>query len=141
MQVVDLGHQIRSVVRRHRDIVPVSLGPLPVSPVALHFYERSLAVLGAGGLPDDLAVASLHLLWVVVNGFTIHEEAAGKEIDPELTPSVGDYFKALPKDRFPSLVALADQFGGFDLDQRFALMMDLFTAGLATRVKPPLGQT
>ena len=140
MQLADLGHQMRSVIRRHRDIVPVTLGPLPVSPVALRFYERSLAVLRAGGLPDDLAVASLHLLWVMVNGFTIHEDmqAAGHEIDRELTPSVGGYFKSLPRDRFPSLVAVADQFGGLDLDRRFTLMLDLFTAGLATRAKPTL---
>ena len=45
-----------------------------------------------------------------------------------------DYLASLPPDRFPNLVALADQFACTDPDERFELMLDIFVDGLAHRV-------
>ena len=42
-----------------------------------------------------------------------------------------DYVAALPADRFPNLVALADQFALVDADTRFNLLLDIYIEGLA----------
>jgi hypothetical protein len=46
-----------------------------------------------------------------------------------------DYIAALPADRFPNLVAVAEHFAFADSDQRFALLIDLYVDGLAQRAK------
>jgi TetR/AcrR family transcriptional regulator, tetracycline repressor protein len=47
-----------------------------------------------------------------------------------------DYVAALPADRFPHLVRLADQLAVDDPDQRFELLLDVFVDGLAQRAQP-----
>ena len=45
------------------------------------------------------------------------------------------YISSLPADRFPNLVALADQFAVVDANVRFELLLDLFVGGLARRAE------
>jgi hypothetical protein len=48
---------------------------------------------------------------------------------------VRDYITALPADRFPNMVAVADHYAITDNDRRFALLIDLYVDGLAARVR------
>ena len=134
-QLKDVARDMRAGIARHRDIVRISEGRFPVGPNALRFTERVLAILRAGGLPDDLAVSGSYLLTVVVNGFMLDAAppATAHDTETDLMREVSDYFSSLPNDRFPNLVAVAGQFTQGDRDEQFELLIDLFVDGLAAR--------
>jgi TetR/AcrR family tetracycline transcriptional repressor len=58
-----------TAILRHRDVVRLSLGRIPLGPNALRYADRVLAILRTGGVPDDLAVAGEQLLISIVAGF------------------------------------------------------------------------
>jgi len=76
-QLKQVARTQRATILRHRDIVAISLGRIPMGPHALRYSEAVLAILRAGGVPDWLAVAGQHLLIAVVNGFTLDEVSDG----------------------------------------------------------------
>ncbi len=138
-QLKGVAHSMRAAIGRHRDIVRISSGRFPTGPNALRYTERVLAILRAGGLPDRLAVTGVHLLTIVVNGFSLEEPvgvslvAADQAPATELETMVSDYFASLPPAGFPNLVALAGEFTAADMDERFELLLDLFVEGLAAQ--------
>jgi TetR/AcrR family transcriptional regulator, tetracycline repressor protein len=143
-QLKQVARGQRATILRHRDVVRLSLGRIAMGPHALRHAERVLAILHAGGVPDELAVAGQQLLISIVSGFAIDETGEGGR-PPAESPSVGeaasmarDYVAALPADRFPHLVRLADQLAVDDPDQRFELLLDLFVDGLAQRAQPAM---
>ncbi len=138
-QLAEVARQMRAVIARHRDLVPSSVGLLPGGGRALRCHERVLAVMRAGGLPDSQSVAGLHLLWVIVNGFSLEESPIGEpqRSGPDLSPEVSRYYAALPGDRFPNLVAVAGEFAKTDFDDRFELLVRIFTNGLAAQARLP----
>ena len=53
-QLAGVARQLRAALGRHRDTLPCSIGLLSASGGrALRFHERVLAIMRAGGLPDD----------------------------------------------------------------------------------------
>src|SRR5262245_11549866 len=154
-QLKQVARLQRATILRHRDIVAVSLGRIPMGPNALRYSERVLAILRAGGVPDDLAVSGYQLLIAVVNGFTLDEAADAQPGSDAGVPSPGsdagvpspgsdagvpsqdvarDYIASLPLAQFPNLIAVADEFSAVDAGERFELLLDLFVGGLARRV-------
>ena len=143
-QLKEVAHDLRRTILRHRDVVRLSIGRIPMGPNALRFSERMLAVLREGGVPDELAVLGHHLLFSVVNGFTMDETGEPAEDLAGLTMAEGakmarDYIAALPADRFPNMVAVADSYAISDADRRFSLLIDLYVDGLAARVRAAAG--
>ncbi len=143
-QLKEIAHDMRATILRHRDVVRMSVGRIPMGPNALGYSERILAVLRAGGVPDDLAVLGHHLLFSIVNGFTIDEsgEIAATDAHPrgeQAGALVRSYITALPADRFPNMVAVAEHYAITDNDRRFTLLIDLYVDGLAARVRAATG--
>jgi AcrR family transcriptional regulator len=140
-QLKEIAIAMRATILRHRDIVRISIGRIPMGPNAVHHTERVLAVLRSGGVPDELAVHGQLLLFSVVNGFTMDETGQGGEPPPDQPPvdemarAVRDYFAALPPDAFPNLIAVADHFTITDQDRRFELLIDIYVDGLAKHVR------
>ena len=136
-QLAGVARQLRAVLGRHRDIVPASVGFLPGGGRALRCHERVLAIMRAGALPDRLSVAGLYLLWIIVNGFSLEETQTGRPERPDLdlAPAVSQYFASLPGDRFPNLVAVADEFAKTDWDERFELLIRTFIDGLTAQAR------
>ncbi len=139
-QVKQLARSERATILAHRDVIRLSIGRIPMGPNALRHADRVLAILRAGGVPDELAVAGQQLLISIVIGFAIDETGEGGQ-PPANQPSpheagvmARDYLASLPAERFPHLVHLADRFADDDPDQRFELLLDLFVDGLAQRV-------
>jgi AcrR family transcriptional regulator len=136
-QLKEVARTMRTTILRHRDVVRISIGRIPMGPNALTYSERVLAILRAGGVPDPLAVLGHHLLIAVVNGYTIDETGEGGEPPPDQPPPdeaaamARDYLASLPVERFPNLVSLADHIVAGDPDARFELLLDLFVDGLA----------
>ena len=138
-QLKEVARAMRRTILSHRDIVQVSIGRVPMGPNALRLSERVLAILRAGGVPDDLAVQSYLLLFSVINGFTVdeagYEDAAVETAPPldEAAEMVGGYLRSLPEDQFPNLAAVGQHFAMADQDARFELLLDLFVDGLAAK--------
>jgi AcrR family transcriptional regulator len=102
-QLKEVARTMRATILSHRDIVPISLGRVP-GPNALRYSERVLAIMRAGGVPDQVAVLGHHLLIAVVNGFTLDEtpdpQPTNSEAPPPGEPNmVRDYIAVLPRDR------------------------------------------
>ena len=135
-QIKQVARSQRAAIRRHRDLIAVSLGRVPMGPNALRYSEGVLAILRAGGIPDQLAVTGYLLLIATVNGFTLDEVTSPPPGDGSAPPSpdaVAGYLASLPAGQFPNLIAVAAQFTDDDPDQRFELLLDLFVDGLAQR--------
>jgi Transcriptional regulator len=137
-QLKDVARAGRAMILRHRDIVRISIGRIPMGPNALRVSEGIFAILRAGGVPDQLAVTGHHLLFAIINGFTLDETTDLAEVespmDDEAANAARDYVAALPTEQFPNLVAVSTHFGQADNDKSFDLLIDLFVDGLAQRV-------
>lgn len=139
-QIKEVAREMRAAILRHRDIVRVSIGRVPMGPNAIRYSERVLAILRAGGVPDGLAVQSYLLLISVINGFTVDETGEGGDRqadvpDPEaVAAGVLAYFRSLPADQFPNLIEVAEHFAIVDQDARFEVLIDLFVDGVAKRI-------
>jgi hypothetical protein len=119
-----------------------------MGPNALRWAERVLAILRAGGVPDDLAVVGQRLLIATVNGFTLDETGPREPADGTPMPSQGaavatarNYLESLPPSRFPNLVALAAELAAEDRDQEFEVLIDLYVNGLAELTRKPPKRT
>jgi AcrR family transcriptional regulator len=139
-QIKGVAHTARATILRHRDIVEISIGRVPMGPNALRYSEKVLAILRAGGVPDRLAVQSYLLLFSVVNGFTMDEAGYEAETESGAAPPleegaeiVGNYLGSLPADQFSNVTEVAGHFADADQDARFELLLDLFVDGLARR--------
>jgi AcrR family transcriptional regulator len=133
-QLKEIAREQRAGILRHRDIVGISLGRIPLGPNALELSERTLAILRAGGLSDELAVVGQQLLIATVNGFTLDETSPPAAGDwQQVGNAVRDYIGSLPGERFPNLQAVADQFTATDRDEAFELLLDIFVSGLGAR--------
>jgi AcrR family transcriptional regulator len=138
-QLKGVARTMRGAILQHRDIVQISIGRVPMGPNAVRLSERVLAILRAGGVPDELAVQSYLLMISVVNGFTMDEtgyaDAAVETAPPaeEAAELVRGYLESLPADQFPNLTEVAEHFAVTDQDARFELLLDLFVDGLAAR--------
>jgi AcrR family transcriptional regulator len=139
-QLKQIALSQRATILRHRDLVAISMGRIPMGPHALRYTEQVVGVLRAGGVPDDLAVSGYLLLFALVNGFTMDEMAepvASTEDQQEAaapSPSaVSGYLASLPPDQFPNIVASAPHFAQWDNDVQFEMLVDLYVDGLAQR--------
>jgi len=150
-QLKDIARAQRDASLRHPYIVRISIGRIPMGPNALRYTERVLAILRAGGLPPRLAVQGFLLLIATVNGFTIDETgmtdvAPGEPAAPagdrppagpagaqQAADAARDYIASLPAGAFPTMTRLADEFAFADAGERFELLIDIFTDGLARR--------
>ena len=140
-QLKEVAHTMRATILRHRDIVRISIGRIPMGPNALQYSERVLAILRAGGLPPRLAVQGYLALIATVNGFTMDETGVADGGTPDRDPAhlqeaadmARDYIASLPADSFPNMTSLADEFALADPDERFELLLDIFVDGLARR--------
>ena len=138
-QLKEVARAGRAMILRHRDIVRISIGRIPMGPNALRVSEGIFAILRAGAVPDPLAVTAHHLLFALINGFTLDESTdlaveIETPIDEQAADAARDYIGTLPVEQFPNLIAVASHFGDTDNDQRFELLIDLFVDGLAQRV-------
>jgi AcrR family transcriptional regulator len=137
-QLKEVARATRAVILRHRDIVRISIGRIPMGPNALRVSEDLFGILRAGSIPDPLAVTVQRLLFAIINGFTLDETTElGVEIegppDEQSADAARAYIAELPADRFPNLTAVAEHFHHADNDQSFELLIDLFFDGLAAR--------
>jgi AcrR family transcriptional regulator len=137
-QIRELARKQREICLRHRWMVEVSIGRIPMGLNALTYSERTLAILKSGGVPDMLAVQGYLLMISTVNGFMLDEvgdvqPGAPSGVPQEAADLASQYISSLPADRFPHMVALAPEFARADPEERFELLLDIFVGGIVSR--------
>ncbi|GAA3447930.1 TetR/AcrR family transcriptional regulator C-terminal domain-containing protein [Planomonospora venezuelensis] len=126
----------------HADIARVGLANIPTTPNALRVAEGQLAIMIAGGVPPKIASLMVDRLglYVCADAFESslymnRQRASGKDVASFLEETfgqIGAFYRALPADRFPTLVAHVDDLVAADDRERFAFGLDLMLRGLAS---------
>ncbi|WP_433243982.1 TetR/AcrR family transcriptional regulator [Streptosporangium sp. CA-135522] len=138
-QIMDFARKSRARLLEHRDMARISMGVLPFNPEVLPQVDRILAIFRAAGLPSRVAGAAGDVISTFIEGFAYEEsmwddrrresqEGTWKDLQTAMTR----YFKDLPPDRFPNLVALSDFLVDRSNDDRFELGMEIIVRGLAS---------
>ena len=131
-QVKEMGRENRRLLQRHRDAAQISLGRIPVGPHSMPVLERYLAVLVAAGLPPPVVALATDMFALYIGGFAFEESMRVPPLGDERagTDQLAEYFRSLPADTFPTLVALADDLTAGDADERFEFALELLVRGL-----------
>lgn len=134
----ELLRQTRKVLGAHQDLAYVMLGRVPTGPNALAGAEGMLAIMRAGGIPDEITAHAADALALFVASVT-YEDAIRRRLigtaeeAKAYVASFHQYFSSLPTDRFPTLVAMADRLTTFDGDEDhgFEFALDVQIRGIA----------
>ncbi len=136
-QLKEAARAIRAVFARHRDVARASFARIPLGENALMNSEWMVAVMRAGGLPDQVIAYACDLLPLYVMAVCYEESLYDSEsTTPEdlanFTTEMRNYFASLPPTRFPNLVALAGPLtAGAGGDERFEFGLEVLVRGLA----------
>jgi AcrR family transcriptional regulator len=133
----ELVRRMRKVMGAHQDVAYIMLGRVPTGPNALAGAEGILRILDEGGVPPSLAGHAVDMLGLFVAS-TSYEDAIRRRLIPSAEDAeayvaqVRAYFQALPPDRFPTLIAMADTLTSFDGDEdaAFEFALDVHIRGL-----------
>jgi AcrR family transcriptional regulator len=131
---------MRDALAAHGDVARWTLGRIPSGPNALRVMDTGLGILRRSGLSDQVVAYAADLIGLMV-GASAYEQGlhlqSGAGFD-ELIRYVEDfrrYLQALPPERFPNMVELAEPLTHVspDKDERFEFMLDVLIAGLAAQ--------
>ncbi len=137
-QIVEAAIEAHRVWTRHPGIARAALANIPVGPNSLRYNEATLAILRAGGVPDEQAGwfidrLSLNILADAFEESLHRERGRRTEADArEYIEQIRAYFESLPPDRFPIISSMVGPLmsGGGDARLRFGI--ELMVRGLAS---------
>lgn len=138
-QVKECVRGMRALLAAHRDLARATLARIPTGENALARMDRVMALLRAGGLPDQVVAYAADLLPLYATAVAYEESLyAGQGLsEKDLERYVAElrtYFASLPPDRFPNVVALAAPLtAGAGGDERFEFGLDVLMKGLAAQ--------
>jgi AcrR family transcriptional regulator len=138
---------IHDVYRRHADIALLSFADVPTTEPALRGAEDLLAAMLEGGVPMRVAAWSLDRLslyigadayegWLMQRRFGGATPEESERRGRAYFDQVGQFFAALPRDRFPVMTTHVDEMMDGDGEERFRFGIDMFIAGIASTVPP-----
>jgi hypothetical protein len=85
-------------------------------------------VRAASGLPPQVIAYAADMFALYVGAFAYEESLSHEgQASPE---QIGEYFRSLPPEQFPTLHGLADELVAGDLDARFEFAIELLVRGL-----------
>ena len=137
-----LAHRLRRVLEDHPGVAGILKTRDPLGPHSLALAEAFLAPLQAAGFADREAGLAFFLLVDYTIGFAVSSPPTSvneqRVRDPATRTQLHRFFRSLPPDRFPALVALGEHVWVDNRDQRFTAGLDVLVAGLEhARSSPP----
>ena len=136
-----LAHRLRSVLEAHPGIAGLLKTRDPLGPHSLALAEAFLAPLHEAGLPPRQAGLAYSLIYGYTLGFALEDPSSVNEQrvrDGATRSQLHAFIRALPADRFPTLVALGEHVWVDNRDERFSTGLDTILRGLET-TRPPAG--
>jgi TetR/AcrR family tetracycline transcriptional repressor len=142
-QITVLAHRLRTVLANHPGVAALLTSRDPLGPHSLALAEAFLRPLHHAGFPHHEAGHAFFLILGYTLGFDIantHASANQQRVhDPTTRNQLHQFFRSLPTDRFPTLVALGHHIWLDNRDERFTTGLDVLLNGLTrpTTPQPP----
>jgi AcrR family transcriptional regulator len=129
-----LAHRLRQVLEAHPGVAAILKTRDPLGPHSLALAEAFLAPLQAAGFADREAGLAFFLLVDYTVGFAVSSPRTSvneqRVRDPAIRTQLHEFFRSLPPDRFPALVALGEHVWLDNREERFTAGLDVLADGL-----------
>jgi TetR/AcrR family tetracycline transcriptional repressor len=140
-QLKVLAGRLRQVLEDHPGVAGILKTRDPLGPHSLALAEAFLEPLQAAGFGDRDAGLAFFLLVDYTVGFALSTTSTSvneqRVRDPATRTQLHQFFRSLPQDRFPALVALGEHVWVDNRDQRFTAGLHVLVSGLEhTRTSP-----
>jgi AcrR family transcriptional regulator len=133
-QLKVLAHRLRRVLEAHPGVAGILKTRDPLGPHSLALAEAFLGPLQAAGFADRQAGLAFFLLVDYTTGFAVSTTPTSvneqRVRDPAIRAQLHRFFRSLPPDRFPALIALGEHVWVDNRDERFTAGLDVLIAGL-----------
>jgi AcrR family transcriptional regulator len=141
-QLKGLAHRLRRVLEGHPGVAGILKTRDPLGPHSLTLAEAFLGPLVAAGFADQQAGLGFVLLVDYTIGFAVSATPTSvnhqRVRDPATRAQLHRFFRSLPPDRFPALVALGEHVWVDNRDQRFSAGLDVLVSGLEHARNAPI---
>jgi AcrR family transcriptional regulator len=127
-----LAHRLRQVLEDHPGVADILKTRDPLGPHSLALAEAFLGPLQAAGFADRDAGLAFLLLVDYTIGFAVSPTSVNEQRvrDPATRTQLHQFFRSLPPDRFPALVALGEHVWVDNRDERFTAGLQVLIDGL-----------
>jgi AcrR family transcriptional regulator len=133
-QLKVLAHRLRQVLEDHPGVAGILKTRDPLGPHSLALAEAFLSPLQTAGFGDRQAGLAFFLLLDYTIGFAVSTPATSvneqRVRDQAIRSQLHQFFRSLPPDRFPTLVALGEHVWVDNRDQRFTAGLQVLADGL-----------
>lgn len=144
-QLKILAHRLREVLEQHPGVAGLLKTRDPLGPHSLALAEAFLSLLQAAGFADREAGLAFFLLVDYTVGFAVSGTPTSvneqRLRDAAIRTQLHEFFRSLPPDRFPALVALGEHVWVDNRDERFTAGLDVLVGGLEQARRSPHRQT
>ena len=129
-----LAHRLRQVLEAHPGVAGILKTRDPLGPHSLVLAEAFLGPLQTAGFGNREAGLAFFLLVDYTIGFAVSSPPTSvneqRVRDPATRTQLHQFFRSLPPDRFPALVALGEHVWVDNRDERFTAGLDVLVDGL-----------
>jgi TetR/AcrR family tetracycline transcriptional repressor len=133
-QLKDLAQRLRQVLEAHPGVAGILKTCDPLGPHSLALAEAFLSPLQAAGFADRQAGLAFFLLLDYTIGFAVSTTRTSvneqRVHDAAIRTQLHEFFRSLPPDRFPALVAVGEHVWVDNRDERFTAGLDVLADGL-----------
>jgi AcrR family transcriptional regulator len=136
-----LAHRLRTVLEDHPGVAGLLKTRDPLGPHSLALAEAFLAPLHAAGFRDREAGLAFFLVVDYTVGFAVSSPRTSvneqRVRDAAIRSQLHEFFRSLPPERFPALVALGKHVWLDNRDERFTAGLDVLVDGLEQARRSP----
>jgi AcrR family transcriptional regulator len=139
-QIKLLAHRLRTVLEDHPGVAGLLKTRDPLGPHSLALAEAVLLPLRAAGFPHRDAGLAFFLIVDYTIGFEVSNPRISineqRVRDAATRRRLHEFFRSLPGDRFPTLIALGEHVWLDNRDERFAAGINVLVDGLEQTQRP-----
>ena len=140
-QITLLAHRLREVLEDHPGVAGILKTRDPLGPHSLALAEAFLAPLQAAAFRDREAGLAFFLLVDYTIGFAVSSPRTSvneqRVRDPATRTQLHEFFRSLPPERFPALVALGEHVWLDNREERFTAGLEVLVDGLEQARRSP----
>ena len=133
-QLKILAHRLRQVLEAHPGVAGILKTRDPLGPHSLALAEAFLSPLQTAGFGDREAGLAFFLLVDYTIGFAVSSPRTSvneqRVRDPAIRAQLHEFFRSLPPERVPALVALGEHVWLDNRDERFTAGLQVLVDGL-----------
>ena len=144
-QITVLAQRLRAVLEDHPGVAALLKTRDPLGPHSLALAEAFLLPLQTAGFGDREAGLAFFLIVDYTVGFAVSSPRTSvneqRVRDATIRTQLHEFFRSLPPDRFPALVALGEHVWLDNRDERFTAGLDVLVDGLEQARRSPRPRT